>query len=346
VGHRSVDGLTADKVAASLGLGSEYQAWLDSLEATDSPPDRLALLSRDVAAELLRRLGVIEPDLSEILTELSSANAQPEQWWLLERSVHGVLLDIGLPEAIRPMPNLPEGFGPQGRCFWIFVYLAAVAEVRRWHHDHGVSDAVSWATLADLGRHISLHRRRKGCVGLDTQWWLSLHLRGALFELGRLQFNPYRLLSGPAGPLFWYDAETMAQLGEGFRSGDAVLGVHIPASGPLLPAECDASFEQAGQFFAKLFPEAASRVVTCTSWLLDDQLLEYLAPGSNIVHFQKRFELVPGTYESDSSPFQFVFNREPNAMADMTPRTTLERALVAHLAAGRHWHLRTGWLRL
>ena len=104
-----------------------------------------------------------------------------------------------------------------------------------WHQDHAVPNDVSWDTLADLGRHMRLYRRRTGSVGLDVPWWIGLHFRGALFALGRLQFNPYRLNSGPAGPLFWYDAQTVESLGDGFRTGDLVLGVHIPESGPLRP---------------------------------------------------------------------------------------------------------------
>ena len=145
--------------------------------------------------------------------------------------------------------------------------------------NRGVDDEVSSSTIADLGRHTRLYRRRTGRVGFDEQFWFSLHFRGELFELGRLQFNPYRLRTGPAGPLFWYDAASIERLGDGFRPGDPVLGVHIPESGPLTPAACDAAFQAASQFFAALFPTQTYRVATCTSWLLDDQLLEYLDSG-------------------------------------------------------------------
>jgi hypothetical protein len=227
----------------------------------------------------------------------------------------------------------------------VYVFLAAVEEIRGWHAAQGVPDQVSWDTLADLGRHMRLYRRT-GHVGLDVPWWIGLHFRGALFELGRLQFNPYRLRMGEAGPLFWYDAAQSEALGDGFRRGDRVLGVHIPEAGPLDPAACDASFQAARHFFAEHLPAYASRVATCTSWLLDDQLLEYLPPESNIVRFQRRFELVPGARDADGSIVHFVFGRDPSALDQVVPRTTLERAIVHHLRQGRHWRLRTGWLQL
>src|SRR5207253_5608406 len=146
------------------------------------------------------------------------------------------------------------------RCFWVFVFLAALSDIRGWHVRCGVSDEVSWATLADLGRHMSLYRRRSGYVGLDTLGWMSLHFRGALFALGRLQFNPYQLRTGPAGPLFWYEATAIEALGDEFRPGAPVLGAHIPESRPLDPRSVDESLRMAGGFFGTHFPERASRI--------------------------------------------------------------------------------------
>src|SRR5947209_2322021 len=134
-----------------------------------------------------------------------------------------------------------------------------------WLLAHGVPDAISWATLADLGQHVRLTRRRTGQSGLDTQDWISLHYRGGIFALGRLQFQPYHLQTGPDGPLFWYEDRAEA----GFRRGDPSLSLHIPESGPLTPAACVESFRLARTFFAERFPEYAGALVTCTSWLLD-----------------------------------------------------------------------------
>jgi hypothetical protein len=332
-------------VARRLGLGEDHRAWLAGLEELGPIPAGARLPSSDEAEETLRRLGFNDPDVEDVLPALATIGGEPEVWWLLERCVNRVVRAIGDPDADSgPWLDLPSDLGVSGRCFWVFVYLAALPDVRRWHRARGIPDDVSWATLADLGRHVARFRRRNGVSGLDSARWLSLHFSGAIYALGRLQFNPYRLRTGPEGPLFWYEEGEVP--GPGLGTGDPALGMHIPEAGPLTPEACDASIAAARTFFADHFPEHGARVVTCTSWLLDDQLLEHLPPAANIVRFQRRFELVPGAYENDDDIFQFVFHRPPSTIDDLVPRTTLERAIVAHVRAGNRWRLRTGWFEL
>jgi hypothetical protein len=43
---------------------------------------------------------------------------------------------------------------------------------------------------------------------------------------------------------------------------------------------------------------------------------------------------------------EFVFRYNGQPLDELPQRTTLERAVVARLKAGRHWHARTGTLQL
>jgi GNAT-like C-terminal domain len=85
---------------------------------------------------------------------------------------------------------------------------------------------------------------------------------------------------------------------------------------------------------------------SCGSWLLDPQLLEYLPEDSNIVRFQRRFELEP--YEepegldADVEVLRFVFRTLTTPLDQLPRRTVLQRAIVDHLKAGRHWYWRSG----
>ena len=121
----------------------------------------------------------------------------------------------------------------------------------------------------------------------------------------------------------------------------------LVAAGPLLPAACTDSLRRARVLFSQALPLGPCRIATCGSWLLDEQLAEYLPATSNIVAFQRRFRLLPGAGDGDAAVFKHVFLREqPPSLEELPQRTTLERAIVQHLRAGRHWRTRVGWLEL
>ena len=286
------------------------------------------LPDRSYLPAIFERLAIAEEDQDELLAAWPSAHADPEIWRLLERAYAMLVNDVGGTAELE-LPGTMVASTPTGRYFFVYVYLAALAEVRRFHKQRGVPDEISWATLADLGRNLKRDRLLFGDGGLRTSDWLTLHFRGALYQLGRLQFH--RLTERSA---------------HSFRRGDPALGVHIPESGALTPEACDDSFAQAKPFFALHFPETPTRLAICASWLLDPQLAEYLGPESNIVRFQRRFELVGDGHDGDAAVLRFVFHRIAPNIDDLPQRTTLERAIVAHLRGGKHWSNRVGWLEL
>jgi hypothetical protein len=289
----------------------------------------IPLPPRHDLARILGRLSVDDGDVDEILAGWPRAG-DPAGREALERAYDVLVKDMGGFGPIE-QPAPPPDRGPFGRYFYAYVYLAALGEVDRYHRRHGVPEDVGWATLADLGRNLRRDRRLFGEGGLRTYAWLSLHFRGGIYELGRLQFNRMRLRAVHAGG--------------GLREGDDALGVHIYEGRSLDPAACDASLARAREFFGRHFPETPVRVAACASWLLDEQLAEYLPAESNIIRFQRRFHLV-GSVEGDHDILRFVFGRIAPDLDELPQRTTLERAVVAHLRAGKHWRTRVGWLEL
>jgi hypothetical protein len=288
-------------------------------------PDR-----NDVAA-IFERLAIAEADRQEILAAWPAPEADPAAWKSLERAYETLVRDLG---GFAPL-DLPGPSGastPLERYFFVFVYLAALADVRRFHAQRRIPDDISWATLSDLGRNLERDRLLLGDGGLRTSGWHTLHFRGSIYELGRLQYNRMRVRA--------------AHVADAFPEGDPALGIHIPESGPLTPEACDESLTLAAHFFRRHFPETPTRLAICTSWLLDPQLAEYLEPESNIMRFQRRFKLVGDGYDGDADVLRFVFHRIAPNIDDLPQRTTLERAIIAHLRAGRHWRDRTGSLQL
>lgn len=291
------------------------------------------LPERTYLPAIFERLAIDEQDQEEMLAAWPSPEANAAVWRSLERAYETLVKDMG---GFAPLDlsgaSAPVESSPLGRYFFVYVYLAALADVRRFHARRGIPDDISWATLSDLGRNLARDRLLFGDGGLRTSGWLTLHFRGSIYQLGRLQFNRMNVRA--------------AHVGDAFGEGDPALGIHIPERGPLTPAICDDAFARAEPFFARHFPETPIRIGICTSWLLDPQLAEYLGPASNIMRFQRRFELVGEGHDGDADVLRFVFHRIAPNVDDLPQRTTLERAIVAHLRAGKHWRNRTGWLEL
>lgn len=314
--------------------------WVEYLESIGAPDIAIELPSTDDLRPILLDFAVPHEDIDFLLDSLPTMERSEGLWWLLERCAHSMVREMGAIDGPLPFPPLPESMGVLHRYFYVYVFVAVLPYVREYHHARGIPDQVSRVTLADLGRNMAVHRRRFQMGGLDNADWITLHFRGAIYQLGRLQFER-STLGNRIG-------QAVAAAGLPYAPGSPALGVHVPAFyGPLTPQACDASFERAGVFFAQHFPEETYDIGVCHSWLLDDQLAQYLPPAANILHFQRRFQPAYRPAEPDDEGIvRFVFGRSTTVPDELPRRTTLERAIGDHLRAGRHWFGSTGWLQL
>lgn len=307
-----------DDTAARLGVPVEEVDRVHRL-AGDRPSAPLP--AKADAPALLDRLAVRPDDAAEIMAgwpDPGSPLWTPQLRWLLDRSIALVRADLGGHGWLPPGPALPRDRGPAWRHLYVYAYLALADVVTGYHRDHGILDAVSWVTLADLGRNLAIDRRMNREGWPVMQAWLTLHARGAVYELGRLQHH----------------------------RGGATIDLHIPEAGPLTPEAIDASLDEGRAFFPRHFPEERYTSFACGSWLLDPQLREYLPEDSNIVRFQRRFELEPYQepegLDADVEVLRFVFRTLTTPLDQLPRRTALQRAVVDHLSAGRHWQWRRG----
>nr|WP_272956149.1 acyltransferase domain-containing protein [Actinopolymorpha rutila] len=287
---------------------------------------------------LLLELAVPHEDIDELTASLPSRERDPRVWRFLEYCTHLVVSQMGAAGPEVPFPELSPAMGALRRYFYVYVYLAARPHVRAFHRERGIPDDISRLTLADLGRVLADHRFWYGTGGIDTELasWLTGHFRGALYQLGRLQFQRVTLGNRTG--------KAITAAGLPYGPGDPALAVHVPATyGPMIPASCEKSFAMARDFFARHFPEEEYHIAVCYSWLLDDQLADYLPAESNIVRFQRRFRPAYEANEDDAIILRFVFGRVGADLADLPRRSTLQRAIVDHLRAGRHWHGGAGW---
>ena len=270
---------------------------------------------RDAIEASARYLGVeVAPSALVLLDDPQTAR-------LLAAHVDTLSAAVGVTGEV-PWPALDPATEAD---FQLLAILGTVPATRRWFAGHGVSDEIASASLADIARKL----RDYGIAATGADWFVEL-VTARVFALGRLQFDPYDRVPGTGLPAW---------------------NVHIPELGPLDPAACDASFAAAVPFFASAVGDTATRHFVCHSWLLDDQLAEYLPAESNILKFQRRFTLVDsegsdapvdGVTEGDTAMAKFIFRRPLSELPTITPSSRLEAAVIGHLAAGRHWRERAG----
>ncbi|GAA5005801.1 acyltransferase domain-containing protein [Actinopolymorpha pittospori] len=338
---RSTASLAAEQleigdVARQLSLSERAVAWLQDINRAVEL--RGPILPDDVEAEqLLTQLDVEPGDRADTLAARPDPHHHPALWWVLDRIYRHTVDSMG---AVVPIeghagwPALPARTGAVGRHLAVWAYLAVLPEVRRYHSVRGIPDEASWASLV-LGDAMGAHRAVTGQSGLglfDGLWGAPLQLRGALYRrLGRLDYNrgAISFSDGPCG---------------------YTIGVHIPGGAPLDSAACEESFNAAREFFPRHFPEEPIALFHCSSWLLDPQLADYLPASSNIVQFQRHFQilpLAPGDEEAARCERvkEYFFGGSGNTpdLDELPQDTTLQRAYVAHRRSGRYWHTRTGW---
>ena len=117
------------------------------------------------------------------------------------------------------------------------------------------------------------------------------------------------------------------------KPGDFVCEMHIPAGGNMTPERCEASMRQALEFLPGRFPDRPIVGFGCGSWILNPELEWIYSPSSNMVLWQRELYLYPLASDRRSGVY-FAFGKDELDLATAPRDTSLQRALLDHLAAG------------
>lgn len=207
----------------------------------------------------------------------------------------------------------PDAFNAQlladpSRALAVLTRLAA--EDSAYYPAHGLSPHVYYDSYRDLTIWAQDHFDKTGTWGITEVPWLTLTLQHRLFRLVLLQFEP---LTAPA------DHHLLAL-------SDTWLNVHIPADGPLLPADCTVSFDQAHTYFQRDW-------FCCHSWLLSPNLHQLLPQGSHILQFQARFKNIE-FFPNDRQAEERIFGKPLNDPAQYPEQTSLQQKAKQYLLQG------------
>ena len=197
------------------------------------------------------------------------------------------------------------------------------------HREYGIPEEITVATLKDIVNWAMIWSDLRGELCLFQTHWLSSHMKGRLFRLGRLQF-----CFGD------YGAEDNGDL----KSDDHIMEVHIPAGESMSNAACDESYAMAEEFFKKYFPDYVYKAYTCHSWLLDPTLSEFLPEESNIIRFGKRYKIA--RLDDSEAIFRYVFRWDTTRenLNDFPAKSSLAKAIKAEIEKGTLFHETLGYI--
>lgn len=145
-----------------------------------------------------------------------------------------------------------------------------------------ISNAVYIDTMQCFTRFIEECKRKNGRMFFDRGWWTYRQVSMCIFRIGELEyeFNKYE--------------------------GENVIVIHIPSDVNLTKEAVDHSLEQAGIFFQTYYKDYEYKGYTCDSWLLSPVLRSLLPEKSNILSFQKRFDIIQENKE-DREYIEWLF---------------------------------------
>jgi len=195
----------------------------------------------------------------------------------------------------------------------------------------GIPEELLIDNLRDIAVWTRIWSDVKGELYLGELGWLKLHMTLQLFKLGRLQFC--------------FETNGHERHGTGPEKGDKVIGVHIPARGPLANEECRCSFMMADEFFAKYYPEYKYEYYTCLSWLLGKTPREILGDDSNISKFANMFDITD--YDASDAILRYVFkwNSTRETVASEEAKSTLAKEAKRRALAGEEFDSGFGFIR-
>lgn len=199
---------------------------------------------------------------------------------------------------------------------FLVLYSKFAYEKWEWYVENGISEKIYFDTFSDLGIWAKEFREANKKIGLWEYRWLSRHLDGELFRLGRLQFEKS----------VFSNKEKISKLD--IEEGSPIINVHIAKGEKLSMESVRESFLMAKEFWREKVP------YLCHSWLLFPGLEEILGKDSNILRFQHFFRIVKVDFEIRQAE-ERIFGGVKERIEEYPENTSLQKRAKAYLLEGK-----------
>lgn len=196
--------------------------------------------------------------------------------------------------------------GDLGNYKTLLCQLEAARQTESFYWMMGIPREIYWDTMKCFTRFCGECLEKNGSLHFDRGWWTWRQLSLQLFRIGALEYELRQ------------------------RDGEKTVAIHIPSDAELSCAAVERSLQQARRFLWDFFPDYSRVPFTCHSWLLSPALVQFLDEDSNILAFQKRFEILCA--DDGEEYIEWLFRRPFDTPAEELPETTrLQRRVKAWL---------------
>lgn len=173
----------------------------------------------------------------------------------------------------------------------------------------GINEQIYLDTMKCFPRFIKEHKVSYGIYGFDRDFWTARQIAGKLLRIGELEYEMRNV------------------------EGQRFISIHIPSDTKLKKELLARSYDGARLLIARVFPEYEKADMKCESWLLAPALQRLLPEGSNILEFQKSFE-IEKVEEDAKDVMEWVFQNPHLSLDEAPENTSLQRKMKQYLLQG------------
>lgn len=208
---------------------------------------------------------------------------------------------------------------------WLLFLVEAAIPVREAFAAEGLPEQIFWDTFSDLRYKVLECKEVQGVWGNFVAFWYPIFYSRDIVKLGRLEYEN----------VTYSEDIPYEKNGYTVKKGDKVKSIYIPASGePFDEAARLASYKKAYAFFQDEL-NGGPLVCVCHSWLLYPPYGEILSPTSNIVSFQRDFDITGQEASEEFDDSWRLFGGDyKKPLEDLPERTSMQRAFKNYLLAG------------
>lgn len=187
-----------------------------------------------------------------------------------------------------------------------------------FYQDKSIPLDIFYATMSD----IKIWCKNYNNKGLKNSNWISNHLKGELFRIGRLQYQLYNC-----------DVKHLDYNLLPFDKNEQMLYIHIPQGEKLIYSDCVKSICDAKAFFSKYFPDFEYKLFFCESWLLFEDNYKFMDESSNILQFQSLFSIVYSN-TIDVQGIERIFGKRKLLKQNYAEGTKLQKSAKQYMLDG------------